>query len=133
MTSPFSLHFVAPHSPAECGGGAAAALDRLSPVAALNDAFRQDFRRGRLVLTHGTASLPAGKLQHLLREVQRFAAFTPENDPHGEHDFGKIAVEGDSYFWKIDCFDLDMRHGSPNPANALITARVITVMGSDEY
>ena len=84
-------------------------------------------------MTQGVASLPDAELQHLLGEVQRFDQFTPDNDPYREHDFGKVMVEQDSYFWKIDCFDRDLRYGSPDPADADVTTRILTVMRSDEY
>lgn len=133
MRSPCDPLMFAPYSPAERGGGSAAAPDQPSPIAALNDAFRRDFRRERLLLTQGVASRGDAELQHLLREVQRFDQFTPDNDPYGEHDFGKVTVEEVSYFWKIDCFHLDVRCGSPDPADADVTTRILTVMRSDEY
>lgn len=133
IRSPFDLSMIAPYSPAERGSASAAAPDHPNRLAALNDAFRRDFRRGRLVLTQGVASLSDAELQHLLGEVQRFDRFTPDNDPYGEHDFGKVMVGAVSYFWKIDYFDRDMRYGSPNPAEADVTTRALTIMRSDEY
>ncbi|MHA7968101.1 DUF3768 domain-containing protein [Rhizobium sp. CAU 1783] len=133
MRSPCDLSMIAPYSPAERGSASAAAPDQSNPIAALNDASRRDFRRGRLVLTQGVASLADAELRHLLQEVQRFDQFTPDNDPYGEHDFGKVTVEEVSYFWKIDCFDLDVRYGSPDPADANVTTRILTIMRSDEY
>ena len=34
--------------------------------------------------------------------VSHFDAFTPDNDPYGEHDFGSIDLDGEKLFWKID-------------------------------
>lgn len=133
MRGPCDLSIIVTYNPAERGSASAAAPDQPNPIAALNDAFRRDFRRGRLVLTQGVASRGDAELQQLLGEVQRFDQFTPDNDPYGEHDFGKVMVEQISYFWKIDCFDLDLRCGSPDPANADVTTRILTVMRSDEY
>ena len=49
--------------------------------------------------------------------VQSFSNFTKDNDPHGEHDFGSFEIEGETYFWKIDYYDLAMQFGSENPAD----------------
>lgn len=133
IRSRFDLSMIAPYNPAERGSTSAAAHDQPSPIAALNDAFRRDFGRGRLMLTQGVASLADAELRQLLGEVQRFDQFTSDNDPHGEHDFGKVMVDAISYFWKIDYFDRELRHGSPDPADADVTTRVLTIMRSDEY
>ena len=55
------------------------------------------------------------------------------NDPYGEHDFGSIKLEGTTFFWKIDYFDLAMSQHSVDPANNDATVRVLTVMCADEY
>lgn len=115
--------------PAQHGAEAAAR----STVAALNDLFRLDFSRGRVVMTAGVAALPERALRDLLRAVQHFDAFTPENDPHSEHDFGKVVIGGETYFWKIDYYDADLEHSSPNPADPAVTTRVMTIMRGDEY
>ena len=65
--------------------------------------------------------------------VQRFDAFGPENDPHGEHDFGAFDLAGQRLFWKIDYYDPDLRYGSSDPANPDLTRRVITIMLVSEY
>lgn len=132
MRSLCDLWMIAPYSPAERGSASAAALDHPNRVAALNDAFRRDFSRGRLMLTQVVSSLADAELRQLLGEVQRFNQFAPDNDPYGEHDFGKDMVEAGTYFWKIDYFDRDMRKGSPDPADANLTTRVFTIMRSDE-
>lgn len=133
MRNPCDLLVIAPYRPAERGSASAAAPNQPSPIAALNDALRRDFRRGRLVLTQSVASLADAELRQLLGEVQQFDQFRPESDPYGEHDFGTVMVEAVSYFWKIDYFDRDMRNGSPDPANTDVTTRILTIMRSDEY
>jgi len=65
--------------------------------------------------------------------VQSFSNFTKDNDPHGEHDFGSIKIEGETYFFKIDYYDLAMQFGSENSADPEQTTRVLTIMRADEY
>jgi hypothetical protein len=65
--------------------------------------------------------------------VRTFADFSPDNDPHGEHDFGAIEQDGVRYFWKIDAYDRWMQFGSPDPADPSVTTRVLTIMRADEY
>ena len=61
------------------------------------------------------------------------ATFTKDNDPHGEHDFGSFEIEGETYFFKLDYYALDMDGGSEDPADPEKTTRVLTIMRADEY
>ncbi len=61
-------------------------------VRALNDDLRRHASGGRLTMTAGVASLPRADQQSALAALQRFEAFDADNDPHGEHDFGALAV-----------------------------------------
>jgi Protein of unknown function (DUF3768) len=99
----------------------------------LNDAFRQTFNGGRVMLTRGVNDLEAAAKTKLLADVRNFNRFDKSNDPHGEHDFGSIENGGNKFFWKIDYFDLAMNQGSVDPANADATLRVLTIMRADEY
>lgn len=65
--------------------------------------------------------------------IRSFDGFSKDNDPWGEHDFGAIEIGEEKIFWKIDAYDLDLRWGSPNPANPAVTHRVLTVMLASEY
>ncbi len=102
-------------------------------IRVLNDNFRSTFVGGRIVTTAGVAELPVDTKARLLSAVQSFADFTADNDPHREHDFGSIEIEGETYFWKIDYYDLSMKFGSETPEDPTVTARVLTVMRADEY
>ena len=59
--------------------------------------------------------------------------FTPDNDPHGEREFGAFEHEGERIFWKVNSYAPDMEHGSENPADPKQTVRVLTIMLASEY
>lgn len=99
----------------------------------LNDALRTSFRGGRVVTTSGVADMPDTEKADLIDKVRRFDGFTEDNDPHGDHDFGSIDVLGETYFWKIDYYDLECVYGSDDPADPSKTMRVLTIMHANEY
>jgi Protein of unknown function (DUF3768) len=112
------------------GSAARKTADR---IRVLNDNFRSTFVGGQILMTAGVAELPLDTKARLLLAVQSFSNFTKDNDPHSEHDFGNIELEGDRYFWKIDYYALDLESGSEDPADPEKTARVLTIMRADEY
>jgi len=104
-------------------------------IRALNDHVRRSFLFGRVVMTSAVSALPDEAMQALFMEVQTFEEFTPDNDPHGEHDFGAIQFRGNTWFWKIDYFKRgsECTLGSDDPSNSDETERVLTIMRADEY
>ncbi len=102
-------------------------------IAQLNDAFRTTFTGGRLMVTAGVSAFPASTQVDVLRAVQAFNTFTPDNDPHGEHDFGRVEVGDCFVFWKIDYYDETLRYSSEDPADPALTVRVLTIMLTEEY
>ena len=102
-------------------------------IRALNDSFRQTFKGGRVMRTEGVAALDEELQQKLIAEVKDFSKFEKGNDPYGEHDFGSVKLEGTTFFWKIDYFDLAMSQGSVDPSNEEAIMRVLTIMRADEY
>ena len=99
----------------------------------LNDAFRTTMTGGQVMLTAGIDALPSDVKAMAIRTVATFSDFTPDNDPHGEHDFGSFQVDGRKFFWKIDCYDSTMTFGSEDPADPSKTTRVLTIMLAEEY
>ena len=107
-------------------------------IAEKNDSFRRAAMKGikstdgKAVRTQGVAAL--GSLTNLFLQAQiaAFDAFTETNDPHGEHDFGCVQLDGClKVFWKIDDYsDASMDSGADDKLNAY---RVLVIMLADEY
>jgi hypothetical protein len=102
-------------------------------IRVLNDNFRSTFLGGRVVVTPAVRELSLEANAALLEAVRSFSNFTKDNDPHGEHDFGSIELEGRTWFFKIDYYTADMDGGSEDPADPAQTVRVMTIMRADEY
>lgn len=100
-------------------------------IRALNDLARQSFTGCRVVITGGIQAMD--DVPAVLDQVRWYDAFTPDNDPYGEHDFGSFSHKGETIFWKWDYYDLDMIMHSPDPSDATVTTRVLTIMLADEY
>ncbi|TAU34677.1 DUF3768 domain-containing protein [Rhizobium leguminosarum] len=107
--------------------------DRITTIRILNDAFRTTWLTGEVLMTPAIWSLSIQTQSRIAEAVQTFDAFTPDNDPHGEHDFGAVTIDEHKVFWKIDYYAVDMLHGSEDPANSEITKRVLTIMLAEEY
>ena len=95
--------------------------------------FRRSFSGGRVVMSAGFAALPSIVRAALLAAVRGFDRFNADNDPHRQRDFGMITLAGYHAFWDIDCYDLSLRFASPDPADPVVTSRVLTVMLAEEY
>lgn len=103
-------------------------------IAGLNDLLRITFLTGKVVLTEGIRSLPTELQSEVLTRVRSHNDFSPDNDPHGEHDFGAFDIDGaGKVFWKIDYYDPGLTMGSEDPADPSRTTRVLTIMLAEEY
>jgi hypothetical protein len=102
-------------------------------IEALNDRARQRLDHCRWILTQGVLACDPLTVAELLIAVEGFDNFTLNNDPYGEHDFGQITLEGTTFFWKIDHYDIDLHMHSPDPSDGTVTARVLTIMLAEEY
>jgi len=119
-------------------------------IARLNDLARRAMGVAcTAVATVGFRSLPEADQSCVRELIETFDAFTEDNDPHGERDFGTIYQladgrwtterprlredERERVFWKLDYYDRQMRFASDDAANPAVTRRVLTIMLSDEY
>lgn len=124
-----------------------AVLTQAEWIARLNDLARRAMGVACVVVaTEGIRALPEVDQSRLRELVETFDAFTADNDPYGERDFGAIyqGVDGVwsasrtidvavTVFWKIDAHDRELRFGSEDPADPAVTRRVLTIMLSSEY
>lgn len=106
---------------------------KTNKIRELNDNLRKNHSGGRVLITRGVADLDIEEQLQIIRLVQNFNQFTPDNDPYGEHDFGAIEFQGSVYLWKVDYYDLDYQYLSPDPSDSSVTNRVLTIMNADEY
>lgn len=97
----------------------------------LNDQARQTLTGCRVLITPGVLALNA--TSSILAMVRQYSAFTADNDPYAEHDFGSFQFAGETIFWKFDYYDLDLTMHSPDAADPDVTARVLTVLLGSEY
>jgi Protein of unknown function (DUF3768) len=102
-------------------------------IRVLNDNFRTTFIGGQVFVSAGVSELPMDIKAEALLAVRSFKDFNGGNDPYAEHDFGSFEVAGDTFYWKIDYYDIDCRYGSEDPADPVRTTRVLTIMLAAEY
>jgi len=107
--------------------------ETITRIRDLNDALRVTGRGGRVMMTAAMAALADENRSAVLAAVRSFDAFTPDNDPYGEHDCASLVVGSDSVVWKIDYFDTSMTAHSDDPTDPNVTRRVLTIMLASDY
>lgn len=107
--------------------------DKVIRIRELNDRLRTAHQGGRVFVTVGVDALGPAAVTEILHAVAAFADFTSDNDPYGEHDCAVLTVDDRRIIWKIDYYDTEMQYHSPDPADARVTTRVMTVMLAEEY
>jgi hypothetical protein len=109
-------------------------ISSASRIRDLNDAMRNTgISSGKWMMTAGVQALGPDFVLLAMRAVQTFSAFTEDNDPYGERDFGAFDLAGERLFWKIDYYDQNLEYGSDDPADPTVTTRVLTIMLASEY
>lgn len=107
---------------------------RRATIARLNDHLRSTGEDGWTYLSRGVALLPIAAKDEVIRAVRLFDDFTPDNDPHGEHDCATLKVGKCRIVWKIDYHPRDRSSQSdPDPADPNSSLRVMTIMLAEEY
>tara|TARA_R110002073_G_scaffold69054_6_gene171323 strand:- start:17054 stop:17425 length:372 start_codon:yes stop_codon:yes gene_type:complete len=106
---------------------------RTCTIRELNDALRTKGEGGQILITRGLKEKDEEFIRAALQRLREFDHFTPENDPYGDHDFGRFVLAGEPILWKIDYYDESRLFGSDDPSNPAKTTRVLTLMLADEY
>jgi hypothetical protein len=102
-------------------------------IRALNDELRRRLVGGMAVITPGVAALGQEAVARIIKTIEVYDDFCHANDPHEEHDFGAFDADGQHIFFKIDYYDQTLSVHSPDPSDAALTQRVITIMLAEEY
>ena len=97
-------------------------------IAALNDEHRRNMQG--CTVTKGIVAMGSAA-NEVFVGVRDYVAFTEDNDPYGEHDFGSFTVAGNKVFWKIDYYTQDLSSGC-DPLDPGCR-RVLTIMLAEEY
>jgi hypothetical protein len=84
-------------------------------------------------MTSGGSSSDAETIALILDAVRTYDQFHDGIDPYGEHDMGRFTVGGEDFYWKIYYYDRNLEFHSPDPADPVVTVRVLTIMCCDEY
>ena len=117
----------------QCTGDAMTEIVAASRIRELNDQFRHALTGGLLHITRGVIALGGKQQAAILDAIAAFDAFSPEDDPYGEHDFGALTIDGTRILFKIDYFDRRLSSASPDPADSSVTMRVLTITLAEEY
>lgn len=120
-----------------------------SEIARLNDETRAGIHKNAtIVMTQTLRQVLMGEYQteddaqknlmrnqhNLLSEIRR-APIDPEDNFHGENDFGALTFMNSRIFWKIDYYANDgkFESGSTKPWDGNETYRVMTIMLASDY
>jgi hypothetical protein len=76
-------------------------------IRTLNDQLRTTFSGGQVLLTPGVNALKGDTMQRV--------------------------IDGERVMFKVDAYDKNHEYGSPDPADPLVTARVLTILLASEY
>ena len=121
-------------------------LSQAERIAQLNDRLRARVgvpvfeglataQLGTVMMTRGVMSLEPEAIIDAWMRVRSFDAFSEDNDPFGEHDFGAVTLDtGERLFWKMDYYaDANCDAGSEDPPDPAKSFRVLTIMLAEEY
>ncbi|MEO1033389.1 MAG: DUF3768 domain-containing protein [Bacteroidota bacterium] len=118
--------------------------DKSKIIAQQNDLFRKHIGmiemdtikvKGKYHMTQGVDGLSNFQKLDTLIKLWEYNNFTKDNDPYGEHDFGRFQLDENKQdiIWKIDYYDINYEYGSEDPSDLSNTRRVLTVMLPSEY
>lgn len=107
--------------------------ERTERIRTQNDVFRATGNGGRIAFTGALSQEPEEYRNQVYERVRLYRDWPETKDPYGEHDFGRLMVGKRAIIWKIDYFDLDMNHGSEDPADPAQTTRLLSILFAEDY
>lgn len=108
-------------------------VTRRAAIARLNDHFRSTWEDGWVFISAGVAAQAVPVKDAIVHAVRHFDAFNPDNDPHGEHDYGALTVQHLRIVWEITYHQRDLSNSDSDPANTETINRVLAIMLAEEY
>jgi hypothetical protein len=106
---------------------------RTCKIRDLNDTLRTTGGGGRLLITPGVVDRGEAFIVQAMTAMREHDEFSEENDPYGEHDFGRVVIDDQPVLWKIDYYDPTLKYGSDDPTDPEKTTRVLTLFLAEEY
>lgn len=113
---------------------------RITTLGMVNNRFRAELLRRvqghhRILATQGVHSMGIQAVEDILNLVLAFKEedFRSDFEPWGDRDFIVVENQGQKIWAKIDAYDLDQSHSSPNPLDDAVTVRVLTLMLPQEH
>lgn len=108
-------------------------ISRDEMIARLNDRCRTGLdRTSRTVITKSCLATfgKGNKVDEIVAQAKILAAIRKHTYPTNDktRDRGSLTFEGETVYFTIDAYDLELTDGSPDPANASVTRRVMTIM-----
>ncbi len=101
-------------------------------LAQQNDAFRAAGpaynNAGRWLHTQSVAAMGPTFVMKAYDAIGSYDDFNTDIDPSGDRAMGKFNIDGQTVWFKIDCYDVDYNYGSDQPDNPEVTRRVHTIM-----
>jgi hypothetical protein len=79
-------------------------------IRTLNVRFRKSLTGGRVMMTAAVSALPDDIRARVIELTGTFDDFTPDNDPHNEHDFGSFEIDSQGFIFKHDYYDKSMQY-----------------------
>ena len=113
-------------------------IDRTEAIARLNDRARLGLDpTARIVITRNclAAFCDIETVETVVVQAKLLAAFRrcSFSSDSPERDFAEILFRGKRVWLKVDYYDAAMEYGSPDPADASVTTRVITILLPEDY
>lgn len=101
-------------------------------ICRLNDNFRKRSSDENIYTSLGVAKLGSRAIEEIINQIRSTNDFEVDNSRLGQHNFGSVSTGNNIVYWRIDYYDKDEEDVSPDPSDASVTTRVMTISFSTE-